>query len=205
MSALAARQVLDEFARRVDLGIDNAYSLAMCLRELSRPERYRDELGFKSFEQLLAAHAFLPSRMTAHKWFTVIGNFSQDEVKRLGGFEKSYLLVRASLRVDPKANPRDMVSGRKFPFKIDPRKVSTRGVNSLLRGIGKGRRKPDTKGARRAAGMLRTRFRRARVEAAVRVHLHDGKPCVAAHFAERSAGTLVSYMKAAQRAGVATT
>src|SRR5688572_7091359 len=62
VAALDARQVLDEIVRRLDVAAANAYALALCLRELSRPERYRGELGFKSFEELLEAHAFLPTR-----------------------------------------------------------------------------------------------------------------------------------------------
>src|SRR5262245_26727900 len=82
LAKLSAKQVIAEIARRQDVAIGNAYAMGLCLKELSRPERYRDELGFKSFEELLGAHEHLPTRMTAHKYFTVIEIFSEVEVRR---------------------------------------------------------------------------------------------------------------------------
>jgi hypothetical protein len=201
---MGAREVLAEFSRRVGVGIDNAYALAVCLRELSLPKRYREELGFASFEALLASQPFLPSRMTAHKWFTVIGTFSLEEVRQLGGFEKSYLLVRVSRRSDPTADPRGFL-GRGKVGGVKVGAGSTRDIVAMMRRLSARPRRPDTGAARRAARQMRTRFRRIAVEAAVRVHVHGGGACVAAHFAEPSASVLVGYLAAALRARVEVT
>jgi hypothetical protein len=65
LARLSARQVVEEIGRRIEVGAGNAYAMAVCLRELSRPERYRGELGFSSFEALLAAHDIGGVRATA--------------------------------------------------------------------------------------------------------------------------------------------
>src|SRR4030095_11071491 len=109
LAPLTGKQGVAEIERRQDVAIGNAYAMALCLKELSRPERYRTELGFKSFEEFLAAHDRLPTRMTCHKWFTVIAIFSEAEVRRLGGMEKCYHVIRSSKRTNPAADPRELL------------------------------------------------------------------------------------------------
>jgi hypothetical protein len=205
LAKLTASQVIDEIGRRLEAAAGNAYTMAVCLRELSRPERYRRELGFASFEELLAAHPFLPTRMTAFKWFTVVGAFGEDEVRRVGGMEKSYLLIRASRRLDPKADPRKLLATGARVGGVRATATSARMLREVLRKIGQRRKRPDTKVAKSAARRLRNAFRRISVTAAIRVHVHQSLACVATHLGETSAARLVEYLREARRARVGVT
>jgi hypothetical protein len=207
VAALDARQVLDEIVRRLDVAAANAYALALCLRELSRPERYRGELGFKSFEELLEAHAFLPTRMTAFKWFTVVGTLSAEEVRAAGGMEKSYLLIRASRRLDPMADPRKYLTKGAKIGGVAATATSARHLREVLRRIGERNKhkRPDTKVAKSAARRMRTALRHAKVVGAIRVHVHQSSACVAAHFGDTEAVKLVDYLREARRSQVRVT
>jgi hypothetical protein len=207
LAARDAREVLAEIVRRLDAGAANAYALALCLRELSRPERYRRELGFKSFEALLEAHAFLPTRMTAFKWFTVVGTLSEDEVRQAGGMEKSYLLIRASRRLDPKGDPRKLLAKGAQIGGVAATATSARVLRDMLRKIAERnkRKRPDTSVAKSAARRLRTALGHVRVVGAIRVHVHHSSSCVAAHFGDGEAVKLVEYLREARRAGVGVT
>src|SRR5262245_37642746 len=66
LAQLRGEDVVREIRRREGVATENAYAMGRCLRELARPARYRDEMGFARFEALLANRG-LPTRMTAHK------------------------------------------------------------------------------------------------------------------------------------------
>ena len=197
LGRLTGKQVIDEIERRQAVAIGNAYAMALCLKELSRPERYRDELGFASFEALLAKHEHLPSRMSAHKWFTVIETFKEEEVRRLGGMEKCYTLIRSMKLTRPGADPREVLKEGARVLGVKVNEASGRQVRELLR---KRPRRPKvaTKDARRTAERLRNGFRRVRVAAKMRVHVHEGAPCVETHLPAKSAAELVTVLKTAQ-------
>ena len=196
LAGLTAQQVIAEVMRRQDVAIGNMYAMALCLRELSRPERYRDELKFRSFEALLAAHAELPSRMTCHKYFTVVSVFSEAEVKRLGGMEKCYELIRSQRQTNPKGDPRALLKTDARVLGVRVNEVSARGLRELLRGRTQ-HPKVSTEGAKRVARRLRTAFRRLLVDARLRVHTHDGAACVETHFPVKGATDLVPILKSA--------
>jgi hypothetical protein len=196
LAALTAQQVIAEVKRRQDVAIGNMYAMALCLRELSRPERYRDELKFRSFEALLMAHAELPSRMTCHKYFTVVSVFSEAEVKQLGGIEKSYELIRSVRQTNPKGDPRAVLKTDARVLGVKVNEVSARGLRDLLRGEPR-RPKVSSEPAKRAAGRLRRAFKRLTVAARLRAHVHDGAPCVETHFAVKGATDLVAMLKGA--------
>jgi len=196
LAGLKAQQVIAEVKRREDVGIANMYAMALCLRELSRVERYRDELGFKSFEGMLEEHG-LPTRMTCHKWFTVIATFSEAEVRKMGGMEKCYTLIRSVKLTKPAADPREVLKDGARVLGVKVSEATGRQMRDLLR---KRPRRPKvaTKDAKRAAERLRNGFRRVRVAAKMRVHVHDGAACVETHLPAKSAAELVTVLKSAQ-------
>jgi hypothetical protein len=83
LAKMTAEEIIAEIARHAGSASATSYALGLCLRELSQPRRYRDELRYERFEDLLAARG-LPARMTAHKLITVVSTFAEPEVLQLG-------------------------------------------------------------------------------------------------------------------------
>ncbi|MCC6526087.1 MAG: hypothetical protein IT373_25795 [Polyangiaceae bacterium] len=183
----SATQILEQVRPRFEAFTVAGYVLGVAFRQLSRPERYRDELGYRSFEALLEAER-LGSRMTAHKYSEVVSSFSLEQVKELGGMEKCYHIVRGLKAENPEADPRIALEPGSRVAGLDVRRSSARQIRDAVRGLRQrlspsGRPiRPDTRPMRRAAERLRSAMKRAAIPARVRVHREDGKPCVAAHF-----------------------
>ncbi len=125
---MTAEQVIGEIARYEASSTSNAYALGLCLRELSQPKRYRDELGFENFEALLMARE-LPSRVTAFKLISVVSTFSEEEVKKLGGPAKGYALIRFAKRQGASTDPRKFLSPNARVGGRSVRLVSVREIN----------------------------------------------------------------------------
>ena len=68
------------------------FSMGRLLQELSRPERYKVELGYATFEEMVEAR-HVTNRMTASKLIAVVSTFPQRIATSLG-MEKSYALMR---------------------------------------------------------------------------------------------------------------
>ncbi len=103
--AMSAEQLVTQIASYEAASASNSYALGLCLQELSQASRYRDELGFDTFEALLVARK-LPSRMTAFKLIRVVSTYSEQEVTKLGGPAKSYAFIRLAKRQGRNADPR---------------------------------------------------------------------------------------------------
>ncbi|MBI4957526.1 MAG: hypothetical protein HY908_36300 [Myxococcales bacterium] len=193
MPEWSAAQILEQARPRFDTLTSAAYVLGVAFRELSRPERYRDELGYRSFEELLDAER-LGCRMTAHKYKTVVPHFSLAEVKKLGGMEKCYYIVCGVKAESPAGDPRIALEPGSRVAGLDVYASSGRQLRDAVRGLKPRPRpsgrpvrpirpiRPDTSAMRRAAERFRSAMKRAEIQARVRVHSEDGKPCVAAHF-----------------------
>ena len=138
MAAWASEQVIARLRDRGDVYTDAAYEMGEALRELSRPERYRDELGHGSLEELLVVHG-LPCRSTAHKFVRVVTTYSLAEVKWLGGMEKCYRLIRGVEREDPHADPRSVLEPGARVAGLDVRAASARELLVAQRRLQSGR------------------------------------------------------------------
>jgi hypothetical protein len=190
LSSLTAEQLIAQIARHTDTTGTTSYTLGECLRELAQPRRYRDELRFASFEELLAARA-LPSRFTAHKLIAVVGTFTEPEVRQLGGVEKSFALMRwfKNQGGDPRRALQSSfrLLGR---LAID---VSARDIIKALRGL-LSPPKDATAAARRAGDRLGNALRRAGIAHRTRIHAHKGA-CISTHFDEAAASQLANALK----------
>ncbi|HZO11631.1 MAG TPA: hypothetical protein VFB62_00180, partial [Polyangiaceae bacterium] len=93
--------------------------------------------------------------------------------------------------------PRDVLKDGARVLGVKVNEASGRQMRELLR---KRPRQPKvaTKDAKRTAERLRNGFRRVRVAAKMRVHVHDGAACVEAHLPAKSASELVTVLKTAQ-------
>ena len=191
MERWSAQQILEGLRERLDAYAGVAYGMGTALAELARPERYRDELGFRSFEMMLQAYG-LPSRMTAFKLIRVVGHFSLAEVRRLGGMEKTYYLLRIVLSADANADVREVLEPGARVAGLDVQTTSGRTLREALRGLRPTRQGGVAAGAAggelmdhgapsRAAQRLRTAVKYAVIPARIRVHYEDGVPCIAAH------------------------
>jgi hypothetical protein len=176
---MTAEQVIAQIERYEASSASNAYALGQCSSELSRPKRYRDELGFDTFEALLVGRS-LPTRVTAFKLITVISTFSKPEVKQLGGTEKSYALIRYAKQEKPNGDPRRLLASGARVLGRAVGSVSARELNRALMG-GKSPTPAQTAAAKKAASRLGSALRRAGVSHRMRVHTHGGR-CVSAHF-----------------------
>jgi hypothetical protein len=193
LAKLPGKDVIGEIGRRQGVAVENAYAMALCLRELARPRRYREELGYASFEAMLAAHEELPSRMSAFKAITVVEVFEQDEVRRLGGMEKAYQLIRAYKRLHPKTDPRSVLEPGAKVLGQEVATLSARKLREALKEAGRPKA-AETAAAKSAGRRLRGRFARHGVGGKVRIHVHDGVPCVSTHHATESAVALVELL-----------
>jgi hypothetical protein len=175
----------------------NSYQLGMCLRELGRPERYRDELGFATFDELLVKRE-LPSRVTAFKLVSVVSTFSEAEVSQLGGMAKGYALIRYAKRQGlPDARRFASPAARLLGSTVA--NLSVRDINGALRSTdgddsaALGMSAATTKAAKKASSKLGRALKRAGLKHRMRVHAH-GDTCVSVHFDAPNATTLASLL-----------
>jgi hypothetical protein len=190
LGRLSAEQLIAQVGRYEASSTSNAYALGQILRELSLPKRFRDELGFESFEELLEARS-LPSRVTAFKLITVVSTFSDAETQQLGGTEKSYALIRFA-KQSGNSDPRRMLAPNARVLGRAVAAISTREINRGLRGEPDAS-SPEAVAARKASARLGSALRRAGVEHRMRVHSH-GQRCVSAHFDAASARQLADAL-----------
>ena len=212
MAQWSAREVLAGLRERMNAVAGATYGMGVALRELARPERYRDELGFRSLEELLAAYG-LPSRVTAYKLITVVATFGLREVNELGGMEKTFMLVRGAKREDPGGDVRRVLAPGARIAGVDVQSASVRTLRDALRALGRtplalgrGPALPgaddagsaplaDPGAAGRAGDRLRSACKKAVLPARIRVHHEDGVACVSAHFVVASAVRLAQIIR----------
>jgi len=191
VSRMTAEQLVAQIARCEVTSTSNAYQLGSCLRELSQPKRYRDELGFDTFEALLVARK-LPSRVTAFKLITVVSAFSEREVKQLGGTEKAYALARYARKQKRDGDPREYLA---TDARIGGRRVSEMTAQDI--NLEASTIDPTFPPAREAAKKASSRLGRALTRAAIphhmRMHRHRGL-CVSVHLDAASAELLVGLL-----------
>ena len=132
MAPWPSGQVIARLRERGEVYTNAAYEMGEALRELSRPERYRDELGCGSLEELLVVHG-LPCRSTAHKFISVVTTFSLAEVKALGGMEKCYWIIRGEKLADPAADPRRALEPGARIMGLDVQSASARQLRMAQR------------------------------------------------------------------------
>ncbi len=199
--AASAKALVADIRKREELALKNSYAIAMGLRELAKPARYREEMGLESFEALLEKFE-LGSRMTAHKYIAVADVFVEEQVRFIGGMEKAYLLIRWVRRQDPHAEPRDLLKpGTKVLGKTVP-ELSVRDLRAALRALEAtgttGTTAPaNAVATKKGARSLRGAFRRVRIAAAVRAHTQERTPFVSAHLAAASAVKLAETLREA--------
>ena len=134
IGALSAEQVIAEIERHGEATGMAAYEQGLRFLELSKPKRYRDELGYRTFEELLVARD-LPSRMTAYKLIEVVSTFSQPEVKQLGGVARTYALVRFVKRQNENADPRKLLAPNARVLGRALADVKTSEIEKAMRGV----------------------------------------------------------------------
>jgi len=169
------------------------YAMGLALRELSRKERYKDELGFATFEELVDAR-YLTSRMTAAKLIAVASTFPAPQAQKLG-VEKSYALIRYA---SVKGQPRDAVRLAISNAVIDGEPVLTISVRELVRATQRLRESLDPpepseneNAARRAARALQAALRRhGQKSAAAHAHRAGGEWVVQVHLSQDDAESL---------------
>jgi hypothetical protein len=189
---MSAEQLINEANRHTASSAGSSYAMALCLRELSQPRRYRDELGFANFAELLVARS-LPTRVTAHKLITVASIFSEPEVRQLGGMDKSFALVRFIRGQSPNADPRRLLTPGTRVLGRALGAVSARELGRVLRGD-QTPTKAETTAAKNAASRLASALRRAGVAHRSRVHAHRGT-CISFHFDPEAASQLATLLK----------
>jgi hypothetical protein len=178
----------------------NFYAMGLALRELSRPERYRDELGFQTFEDLVEQR-YLTSKMTAAKLIAVASTFPEDQAVQLG-VEKGYALIRyASIEHDARYavvmfEKNEKIGGE--PVLV----ASVRDINEAAKRKRESLREPrapsdDETTARRAARATQAGLRRAGMRSAsARAHRHAGVWCVRIDLSPTDALALTEQVEA---------
>jgi hypothetical protein len=202
LARLTAEQLIAQITRTEAASASNAYLLGSYLQELSQPKRYKDELGFGTFEELLEKRE-LPSRVTAFKLIKVVGTFSDAEVQQLGGMEKSYTLIRYAKRQGAGADPRKFLAPNARVGGNSVSKISIRALNGIMRAMTPGNAN-DTdaaaandaahKAATKASNALGRALKRAGLKHRMRVHAH-GTECVSAHFDSATATQLAALLR----------
>lgn len=191
LARMTADQLIKQIADYEATSASNTYALGLCLRELSQPRRYHDELGFESFEALLEARS-LPTRMTAYKLITVVSTYSEREVQALGGTEKSYAVARYAKKEKPDGDPKRFLAPNARVAGRTVAEMSARDINRELGG-----KQRVTAAAKAAAKKASSRLGRALTRATVthhmRVHPHKGA-CVSVHLDAEGAEKLVSLL-----------
>jgi hypothetical protein len=196
VARMSAEEVIAVIERHEASTQSNAYSLGVCLRELSQPKRYKDELRFQTFEELLTKRE-LPSRVTAFKLISVVSTFTETEVTQLGGPEKTYALIRYAkvTRSDPRrfATPHARILG------TTASRVSVRDINEAIRSNNTGETAPSLsaatkKAAKKASSQLSRALKRSNVKHRMRIHAH-GDTCITVHFDVANANVLTGLLK----------
>ena len=190
LAAMTGDQVIEQIRRHTAASLGETYGLGLCLQELSRPNRYADELGFGTFEELLAARQ-LPSRMTAHKLITVVSTFSEREVRQLGTVEKCFEIVRFFKKQDPNADPRKALAPNARVLGRAVADVSAADLNRALREDAAS--EEENEAALRASARLGEALRRAEIECRMRTHAH-GSLCVSVHLSPEDAIELAKLL-----------
>jgi hypothetical protein len=195
----SAEQLIAQIFRYEAECASHAYALGVCLSELSLPKRYRDELGFDSFEALLVKRK-LPTRMTAFKLIAVVSTFSEREVDRLGGTEKSYALVRYAKRLASSPDPRRYLDPNARLLGRPVSELSVRDIHRTSAGGGNGRSPSptETKQAKKIARRLAGALRRGKVPHRMRVHAHPDT-CVSVHLDASAAAALADWLVRCQK------
>ncbi len=190
----SAEQLIQQIAGYEASSASNAYALGLCLRELSKPERYRDELGFETFEALLVARK-LPSRVTAFKLIQVVTAFSEEELAKLGGPAKGYALIRLAKRqgantdprrfLAPKARVAGVVVSAASVREIDRISSATKGMTVTTEHSGS---------AERVTSQLGAELGRLGIAHRMRLHWHPDD-CVSVHLDPGAARQLLEALK----------
>jgi hypothetical protein len=200
IARMSGEELIAQIERYEEASASNTYALGACLRELSQPKRYKDELGFQTFEELLVARE-LPSRVTAFKLINVVSTYSDAEVKQLGGTEKSYAIIRyAKYQQGANSDPRKYLLPNARLLGTAIAKLSTREINGAAR-ASKGNEDSDAlaessaakKTALKASSKLGHALKQAGLKHRMRVHAH-GEECVSAHFDAPTATTLADLL-----------
>ena len=132
MERWPTEQVIARLRDQGEVYTSAAYEMGEALRELGRPERYRDELGHGSLEELLFVRG-LPCRSTAHKLSSVVTTYSLGEVRELGGMEKCYWLIRGVKRQDPAGDARSVLEPGARVMGLDVHSASARQLREAQR------------------------------------------------------------------------
>ncbi|MCC6526794.1 MAG: hypothetical protein IT373_29365 [Polyangiaceae bacterium] len=202
MPEWSAAQILEQVRPRFDAFTSAGYGLGVAFLELSRPGRYRDELGYGSFEELLEGQG-LGTRMTAYKYMTVVPHYSSTSPCRRASSPRRAYIIRGLKAENPEADPRIALEPGSRVAGVDVHASTGRQIRDAVRGLNSRPRpsgrpiRPDTKPMRRAAGRFRSAMKRADIPARVRVHSEDGKPCVGAHFDAGPALRVAQLVRAA--------
>lgn len=197
LGRLTAEQLIQQIERTEAASASNTYALGACLQELSLPKRYKDELGFATFEELLEKRK-LPSRMTAFKLMRVVATFTDAEVQRLGGMEKTYALMKYAKRMNI-ADPRKYLAPS---ARVGGTSVSNMSVRDIQSASNKFASDADTaaeastavhKAAKKASSALGRALKQAGLKHRMRLHDH-GTECVSAHFDAATAHALAALL-----------
>ena len=194
----SAVQVVAGMMDLADQAAGVQYRMGLGFRELARPARYRDELGFASFDALLQAYD-LKSRQTAYKLILMVSSFSFAEVKAFGGSEKIFHATRLAKIEDPNGDVRRILAPRARVLGLEVAALSSHALRDAVKALGvrpKLARGPagiavtpandtgelvDPRATHKAADRLRRALAIASILARVRVHHEDGEACVMVH------------------------
>ncbi len=191
LGRMSAEQVIAQISRYEASSSSNTYALGVCLRELSQAKRYREELGFETFEELLVERK-LPSRMTAFKLIAVVSTYSEKEVAMLGGTEKSYALVRFAKRQGSNSDPRKFLAPNARLLGRFVSILSANDINAATRDS-TGPNAAQHAAAKKASSRLGRALARAEVPHHMRVHNHRGV-CVSTHMDAAAANQLCDLL-----------
>lgn len=194
---LTATELMAELHHQRGQVAKGFYAMGLLLRELSLPQRYQVELGFATFEDLLAQR-HMTNRMTALKYIAVVTILDEIIATELG-IERSYALVRyASAKSKAEDAPQLF---HQNPV-IDGESLRDMSSRELLRAA-RALRAPTTPraptdeehAARRAARALQAALRRSGAKGAVaRAQRREGAWIVTVHLTPEGASACASTM-----------
>jgi hypothetical protein len=141
---MSDEQLIGQIARYEASSANNAYALGLCLRELSQPKRYRDELA----------------------------TFSEDELKKLGGPAKSHALIRLAKRQGANPDPRFLSPNARVAG-VAVSKASVRDINRASSGQESSNATTGhSKAAKKISGQLGAELGRLGIAHRMRLHWH---------------------------------
>ena len=194
LQAMSAEQLVGQVASYEATSARNAYALGLCLKELSQEKRFRDELGFDSFAALLAARK-LPSRVTAFKLIQVVSAFSEEEVTKIGGTEKSYSLVSLAKRQGANTDPHRYLAANARVAGRAVSALSARDIDRVARGTTTASIAVEqSKAAKKISSDLGGELGRLGIKHRMRLHRHPDA-CVSVHLDPGSAKQLLDLLK----------